>query len=357
MKKIKISGTQLSFLIMGFMFGDTVLINPASSVGQDSWWVYSLAWIVGIVLIAMYAYIARLNPSKNLIEIIREHFGYTLGTIIGIAYVGYFIHTAALILRNFGEYMVIVNYPETPILFIIICLSVAIAYGIKKGLEVMARVNEVVVPLLLLSAIVTFFALFNQYDIHYLLPMFQSDRKAMGKVFFSVLTFPFGQAVVFLMVFLHLNQEKKVLKVSVLSILFIGFIILITIFRDLLLLGPDLITKSIFPPEISTRLIPVVNIDPLIAVNLLIGGGIKITIFIYAAVVGLTQLFNFDDYKPFVFPIVAITIALSIWIYNNFLESIQWKVEVWPYYSIPFQFMVPILLLVISWIKKRKIQK
>lgn len=68
---------------------------------------------------------------------------------------------------------------------------------------------------------------------------------------------------------------------------------------------------------------------------------------------GIAQLFALDDYKPLVIPVAVISVALSIWVFDNVLELIQWGVEVWPYYSILFQMVIPLLLLFVSLTRKK----
>lgn len=351
-KDVKISSIQLSFLIMGFIFGSTAILNQATPARQDAWLAYIIGWAGGFILIGMYSYISVLNPSKTLIEILKDIFGKYLGGIIALLYIWYFIHLAGLILRNFGEYTVTAIYPETPMLFIMICFVLVIAYAVKNGLEVIARVGELFMLFLPIISLLVFFLLISRYDLNNLFPFLERGFKPVLKASFGVLSFPFGETVVFLMLFPHLNKRENIVKVSYLSIAIMGIIILIIILRDLFVLGPDMLARNVFPPHITAKLIPNINVDPLIGINLLIGGVIKISVCLYAAVMGIAQLFNLDDYKPFVLPIITFIIALSIWLYDNLFEMIRWA-EVWPYYSIPFQIVIPLLLLIVSWIKRK----
>ncbi|MBZ4646965.1 MAG: spore germination protein [Petroclostridium sp.] len=353
-KDVKISSIQLSFLIMGFILGSTAIVNPAAGARQDSWLAYIIGWAGGFILIGIYVHISILNVSKTLIEILKENFGKVLGSITAILYIWYFIHLAALVLRNFGEYMVTVIYPETPITFIMMCVALLIAYAVKNGLEVVARTSELFVPLLPVTIIFIFFLLIGEYDINNFLPFLENGLEPVLKTAFSVLSFPFGETVVFLMVFPCLNKRENIIKVSYLSVTIMGLITLNVILRFLLALGPDMFTRNFFPAQLTAELIPNVNVDPLIGINLLIGGGVKISVCLYAAVMGIAQLFNLDDYKPFVLPAVAIVVTLSLWVYDNLFEMFRWATDIWPYYSIPFQILIPLLLLMVSWIKKKR---
>jgi spore germination protein KB len=93
-------------------------------------------------------------------------------------------------------------------------------------------------------------------------------------------------------------------------------------------------------------------------VNLLIGGWIKVGICLYAACLGIAQIANLQDYKPLVLPVTIICVSLAIWLYENIFEMLVWAAEIYPYYAVPFQFGIPVLLLVIpkikSWMKSNE---
>jgi spore germination protein KB len=46
--------------------------------------------------------------------------------------------------------------------------------------------------------------------------------------------------------------------------------------------------------------------------------------------------------------------GLSLWVYDSAPEMLAWAIEVWPYYSLPFQIFIPLLLLILSFIKGKK---
>lgn len=91
-------------------------------------------------------------------------------------------------------------------------------------------------------------------------------------------------------------------------------------------------------------------------INHIVVGIIKIGICIYAATLGITELLGLDDYKPFVLTIAAFTAYLSVWVYENLIEMVKWALEISPYYSIPFQIIIPFLILIISFMKQRRLR-
>ena len=62
----------------------------------------------------LYVKIALLNPSKTLVEILKERMGKVVGNILAVFYIWYFIHIASMVFRDFGEFITAMTFPETP---------------------------------------------------------------------------------------------------------------------------------------------------------------------------------------------------------------------------------------------------
>ena len=101
-------------------------------------------------------------------------------------------------------------------------------------------------------------------------------------------------------------------------------------------------------------MLPGVEFDPLLDLNYILDGIIKVGILLYAAAIGITEVLNLNDYKPFVFPLTIVIVSLSIWVYNNFLEALQWATKIYPIYSSLFQIILPVFILIFSLIIKHK---
>lgn len=356
-KNSRISNYQLFTLLCGFMIGSSLIINPVVEAKQETWLAFLIGCIIGTILIAMFVLISRLNPSCTLIEILENNFGKVLGKVFAILYIWYFIHLASLVLRNFGEYSVVTGYPETPILFIIIGFSLIIAFSVRAGIEVMGRISEIFLLILIAILAFVFFSLITAYDFDNLKPFMTRGIKPVIRTAFRTATFPFGETIAFLMVFPYVNKQEKIMKTSIFSSLFVGLVLIQVIFRNILVLGSDMASRDIFPSHIVFRLIPNLDVDPLLDVNLTVAGIIKTGICIYAVSAGIVQLLNLDDYKPFVLPITALAVSLSIWIYGSIMEMLQWAIDIWPYYSIPFQIAIPCILLIISFLRHKRARK
>ncbi|GAB6098593.1 endospore germination permease [Halanaerocella petrolearia] len=352
MDDVRISNLQLGLLISGFVFGTSVVINVLGNAQQDAWLAYLIAWSGGFVLMGLYVTIANLHTDKTLIKILQVTFGRYLGSIVAVSYIWYFIHLAAIVLRDIGEYSTSIVYPETPLIFIIIVLSLLIAYATRSGLEVIARMSELFIPISAFLSILTLVLLIPLYNINNLFPVLEYGWIPVLETSFSSLAFPFGELVVFLMIFPFVNNKKNLLKTTYLSIIIMGFILFLLILAEIVVLGSDMFARTTFPFAIATKLVPYLDIDSLINVALLIGGVAKIIICSYGAVMGIAQLVNLQDYKPYVLPMMTIIATISIWIYDNIFVMVKWSKDIYPYYVLPFQIIIPCLILIISYIKE-----
>ena len=72
----------------------------------------------------------------------------------------------------------------------------------------------------------------------------------------------------------------------------------------------------------------------------------------YAAAAAVAELFGISDYKAFILPMTAFAVVLSIWLYDNVMQMFIFANKVYPYYVLPFQIILPLLLLLVSFIKK-----
>lgn len=352
-KNIKISSIQLFILMAGFIIGSSSILTPASAVKQDAWLAFIIGWTGGFALISVYAGICILNPSLTLVEILQKHFGKYVGNLVALLYVWYFIHLNSLVFRNFGEFYSTVTYVDTPILFFIICLSFLVSYTVISGLEVTARIGEFLLPVIPMAIFLSFLGLLTSYEHDAWLPFLSQGFFPVLKTGFSVQAFPFGETVAFLMIFPYLNKPKKIAKTSFLAFFTAGGILFLTVLRDLMALGADLYSTINFPPHFIAKLIPGISIEPLVDINFEIAGGVKSSVLIFASTLGIAQIFKLDDYKPLVTAVAVFSVVLSMWVYQNAVEMFLWAEDIYPYYVIPFQIVFPLVLLVLSWLKKK----
>ncbi len=356
-RNIKLSNYQLTIIAIGFFYGSTSINNPAMAAKRDAWLAVILGSIIGFILVAMYVYISKISNGKNLVEISEYCFGKILSKFICIIYILYLLYLAAYDIRTYGEFMIAVSYPETPMIVLFLALTICAVYAVRSGLTVIGKTSEVLVPLLPVAVLVVTLSLLNSSDytgfkpvLLEVGPVIQSSLDIVSNIY--------GDFVIFLMILPYTNNKKGRTKASFWAVAITFIITMIITVRNIQIIGPALSEYIRYPTHIAAQLIPGISIDPLVDMNLFIGGGIKVTICIYAATKITSEIIGIEQYKPLVSAFALLIIVLAFWFFPNAMELYRWvKGPGDIIISFPVQVLLPVLMLIITIIKNKKNKK
>ena len=136
----------------------------------------------------------------------------------------------------------------------------------------------------------------------------------------------------------------------------IGSIIIMAIaVRNIIVLGASLNSTLYFPSYIAVRTINIGDFlqrfEVVVAITFIFGGFVKISVCLYAASLGVAKILNIDNYRYLVAPIGFLMINLAAIIYESMMEMFDWATKIYPYYAIPFQIILPIIIFIVAKIK------
>jgi spore germination protein KB len=362
MDKVKISAFQLFSLAFLFEMGSAILVGLAGQARQDAWISILLGMVGGLFLFQIYYRLFCYYPDLLFTSYVQKIIGKWAGLVIGFFYINYFIYLAARILRDFGELLTSTIYTETPQFIVTSLMMLTIIYAVYKGLEVLARVGELLFFVVYIMAIVGGLLMVFTGLIHleYLKPILENGLAPVLKATVTeTINFPFGEMIVFTMILPCLSEPKKARSICMLAMVLSGINIMITSIIDISTLGVDLFIRSPFPLLSAIQKIQLLNflerLDVLFMVYLTVGGFIKIGVFYYAAVAGTADIFKLKDQKKIIFPIGLLIIFASGGIASNYSEHIKEGLEVVPInLHWPFQIIIPGILLIFAFIQNRK---
>ncbi|MFZ5944673.1 MAG: GerAB/ArcD/ProY family transporter [Bacillota bacterium] len=86
----KISSSQLTFLIIGFTIGSSVIFCPGQAAGHDAWLAVLAGLGAGLFFAIIYTALASRFPGKTLAEFNDLVYGPYLGKVISLGYLWYF---------------------------------------------------------------------------------------------------------------------------------------------------------------------------------------------------------------------------------------------------------------------------
>jgi len=354
----KISSRQATFLMITLIFATVILFVPgvtAKHAGQDAWISIILAIGAGLLIARLVTALGLRFPDKTIFEYPGEILGRWPGKLVGLIYIWWFLHGNGEIIRQYGELMTTAFMPDTPIIVFHLAVVAMAAYAVRNGLEVFTRANEIFLPLMLGSIIILFIFSINNMDFSRLLPVLDAEAADIVKGAVAPL-FWFGQIAAITTVIPYLNKPREAHRVAVVTVLVTGCFFLLAVVGVLVIFGPHHPATYIFPVLNGARIISIANIlerlEPVIMAIWIAGGFVKISIFYWAAALGIAQVLELKDYRPLVLPIGAVLVAMSILLHPNIIDLTVSVGRVWPVYGLSvFEVGTPLLLLVTAMVR------
>ncbi len=355
MDKEIISNKQGVFIMSMFTIGSVMIVSTGAEAKRDVWIAVLMALVMSLPMLFIYSKLLVLYPGKDLFDIVKEVFGNVVGKIISLVYVWYCFHLGTLVIRNFSEFVNVISFPETPQSLIIILVGLYCIWAAKAGIEVLGRLASFVFPIIMVILIGTIILSMTKANFNNLRPILYNGIKPVLSSSFGLFSFPFAESLVFTMLFNSLKNSKKSFIVFLISSLIGCFVILIISIRNILVLGCSLTSDFYFPSYIAVRTINIGDflqrIEIVVALVFIFSGFVKVSICLLAATRGVAKILDVKNYRYVVAPIGFLMMDLANIIYNNTMEMFEWATDIYKYYAIPFQIILPIIILIAAKIK------
>ena len=355
LEKGRISSFQLSVLIIGFVFGSSVIITPGGSAGYDAWIAVSIGLVEGLLIAWIFTALAKQFKDKTIIEISFLVYGKFLGKCISLLFIWYLFHLGAMVLNNYIRFFNLEIYPNTPKTVGLLLLILVCASTVGRGIEVLARCSFILVAIFILVASADTFLLIPHTDLNNLMPVLDVSTGKLLWAAHGAASFPFAETVAFLMVLAFVDKSGKGPSAVTRGLLIAGFTLIIVAARNAAVLGQMASTYN-YPTYLAAQLIDVgdvlTRLEVLVAINLITMGFIKISVLFYGTVLGLAQVFNLSSYRPIILPVGILMVILALTNVGNTIKMFDFADKGYPIYAVPFQIGIPLITLVVAKLRR-----
>ncbi len=356
----KISGSQFMWLLVTIVLPTAVLFIPALTIKYSG----TSAWISGGVFTTIWAFIivwvastlGERFPGMTLVDYSSLILGKFPGKLVGAFYIFVLVLTVAIVVREFGEFLVSSFMQQTPIFVFNFLLIALAASAVRNGIEVIARMNHFVVSLMFFALIFIFTLVFSEADFKNLYPIFEGGILPIFRGFFT----PMGWAGELFLIFIlmpYLNNYREAKYAGYKAALMLGVIMSIDIVIALAVFGQQA-ADYVFPVHTLATYISIAGflerVEAFILALWVAGITMKVSIWYYCAVIVAARTFNLQDYKPVVLPLGVICLTWSITIFDNITQLVEHFDIAWIGFSLTFEFIVPALLLLIAVLRKKR---
>lgn len=350
----KIGSRQAALLLVTMIFATVILSVPAIVVKharQDAWISVILATGAGLLIARLVTTLGLRFPDRTIFEYPAEILGRWPGKLVGLLYIGWFLHINAGVIKQYGEFLVAAFMPDTPLIVFSLVLVAMAAYTVRNGLEVFSRANEIFFPFITLIIVISTILVIKDINLQKLLPVADVGAIYVVKGAMAPMAW-FGEIVTITALIPYLNKPRESLRLAAVVILSSGLIFLLVVLDAIALIGPELTEALAFPGLNKYRIINVANflgrLEAFAMLAWVITGFVKVSLFYWVSVLGIAQVLGLHDYRPLVLPVGAVLLDLSVLNHPSVSHLLHFVSQVFPFFVATFAVVIPLLLLLIA---------
>jgi len=291
--------------------------------GRDAWLSVIGGWFGDIMLALVYAYMGIRFPGENFVQYSITILGKYLGRMVGILFPLFFLLVCTILLQGLSQLVGTIFLPDTPLNVILISSFLVSALIARKGIEVIARMTEILGPLFFLSIVTLSFLVLPSFHIARLKPQFD-EGVAPFLVGSSLILVFIGVCIMMGMYIPLCNRPENgfLAKFSACSMgaLVVGLIIALSV-------GIFGIEDAQYMSSPSLQIAKMINFSnyfervEMIWLLILVGSGIVASsTLLWAFGQGLAQVVGLKIYQPLIYPGALISLVLCI---VSFPSSLQ----------------------------------
>ncbi len=352
----KISSKQAVMLVMSTVFSPAVRLFSSYTSGkavQDGW---IAPLIVGMIMFAFsFVIFALLKNGKSFYAQLNFSFGSAIGKIFTAIYFVWGTLLAALQTRYYSQRVVSSIYSEIDIGVFVIIMAAICIYALRDGITTLARMNEIILPIMISVGLILLILLTPDIDINALTPI--NNTQSIVHVTLSMLA-SFGYITFTLFFADEITAKKEFERYTVYSIAS-GILLTLWLFVDVLgNLGHFVVEKLPYPFFAVVKQISVgeflQHIEALI-ITLWILSDFIIIAFISSAMLKLLITCTHEhNCKELLFPYFALVITLVPMMGRTSFELEMLSEYIFIPANIILLFFIPLAMLICDKAKKRK---
>ena len=360
MKRNKVSNIQIKALIVTTIVGVGILSLPsdvALILNNDGWIAIVLGGLITIPFIMIIDRIFKMYPNKSFFQIGREVLNPIIFNLFLILILVYSILLLAYATRTFAEVIKAYLLETTPTEIIIITMLVAVSYIARGQIEDIARMALIIYPIIIASVI--FLVVINLPNMDYtnIYPIFNISPKVIPKgimaALFSYLGYEF---IIFALP--YAEDSKKTLGYSLRAMFFVIGIYLIVFLVTLSQYGVDQLKREIWPTiavikEVDLPGYFLENLDGIVmAVWVMVVFG-TLGPFLYASGLILSNIFKTKTHDFLILYLLPIIYIIGL-IPENIVQINEILGKLVNYFAIASVMIIPTIIFVLAYIKKRR---
>lgn len=210
--KIEFGSWEVTAVMINLVFSQVMLIFPRSMVkfGGSAGWIIPI--IITLIAFGYFVFVVKLYKnigSLDLLDISEGIGGKTGKVVVGLLITVYLVLTISVLLGSFSQTLKIISLDKSPLEFVEALFWISMIIAAYYGIEVVARINAFLVPIIIASFILITIGVLPAFKIDNLFPLFGEGYVSIVKGSIIKLSVYSSMLILFFMVPFF---KKKYLK-------------------------------------------------------------------------------------------------------------------------------------------------
>lgn len=354
----RITGQQMAFILYCVVSSTGTLILPSltGALAKRDLWI-SPIWgaLVGLIALLLAFGLNRLYPGENIIQQAPRILGFYLGKFIGFFYLISLIILAGSNTYQYTEFIKTVFLPRTPEMVIMGSIIFVCGLAARGGVELLGRSAQFVTPIFILIFTILIILSIQAWDANNFFPVMEHGvlPSVRGGITQSLW---FSELFLISFLFPFIIKGEKKMRWSLLSLFGVLLTLILVNMSILAVFGIES-HIYIFAFFKVTRYISYANffehLDAFSLATWILVIYVKIAFLIYITSLATAQWLHLSNYRPIVWPICLLAGGFGMWTAPTIFKLMTYLRSTGPWQFIVFLVIIPALLLLIAFFRKR----
>lgn len=352
----------MSMLMFLMIMATVILFVPAitaQEAGVSAWMVPLIGpTLVGYLAVWTAYKLGKRFPGLTLVQYGEILLGKPVGKLLACFYILFLFVLNVLVIREFASFFSITILPQTPILVLNLVLVLVGGFSALQGIEVIGRMAQFVLPFLVLSFLLLIILVIPDIDLGFLQPLLEGGVMPIVKSSVVPASW-YGEIGVLVFLLPMVNKTQEVKRKGFITLLAVAIFLTLDTFATQTVFGPEQTASEMFPFFHLAKYIErgnfIQRIESLIAFMWVTGIVIKVALFTYLISLGISQILGLKTYKSVIYALIPIQLIVGTYPSISALNLSQILVRFWTPVGLCFEIIVPLLLLLVALIRKKRL--
>jgi spore germination protein (amino acid permease) len=342
------------------MMSTKIILNLPRTLSEDAG---SAGWILAVYITVIafigLAVIARLYKQmgkKDLIDVAEDVFGSTGRIIMGVIIMVFLLVILSVVMREFGEDMKTIGLTASPLPFVMLFFAVGMAMAAYFGIEAIARVHSIFLPVAFSMYIFYIILLAKYFDFSRIMPLFGNGLNSIF-VKGALRTGEYGELLFLFLLLPFVKKANSLKKIGYWSMTVSGFIYFSITLVYLLIYQYPVAIENFLPVYQLGRLISYGRffhrIESVFLIIWSAAGFLYLGTGVYFLLVIFKKTFRLKFNKPLILSFITIIFSLAL-VPTSLISTIDIETNYIRKWAWVLTFAITILVLAAANIVKKK---